>query len=43
MKKQILKAIAFISEKSIKIANNSTCYGWTYQPIAPENIKKYKK
>ena len=40
MKSTILKAVAKMTEKAIHTANKATCYGWTYQPKAPANIKK---
>lgn len=43
MKKTILKVLATVAEKSIKKSNNSTCFGWTYQPKAPDNILEFKK
>lgn len=43
MKSVILKAVAKITEVTIKSSNNATCIGWTYQPKAPANIKNFKK
>ena len=43
MKKLILKAIATAAEKSISTANKTACFGWSYQPKAPKNIKNFKK
>mgnify|MGYP000145065969 CR=1 FL=1 len=43
MKSTILKAVAKISEKTVYAANKTTCYGWSYQPKAPANIKDFKK
>ncbi len=43
MKNAILKIIAKAAEKSIKSANNKTCEAWSYQPVAPKNIKNFKK
>lgn len=42
MKKQCLKLVARLAEKSISKANNSACIGWTYQPQAPKGVKKFK-
>lgn len=43
MKKQFAKMIAKIAEKNIKVANNTTCLGFSYQPKAPQNIKNFAK
>lgn len=43
MKKQMLSLVAKMAEKSIAKANNSACVGWTYQPKAPKDIKKFSK
>lgn len=43
MKNSILKAVAKLTEVTIKSANKSTCNGWSYQPKAPANIKNFKK
>ncbi len=43
MKSKIMKAVAKMTEKTIRMANKTTCYGWTYQPKAPANIKNFKK
>lgn len=43
MKKIAMKAIAVMAEKSIAIANKTTCWGWSYHPKAPKNIKNFKK
>ena len=43
MKKQILKTLALIVKGTIRLANNTTCVGWTYQPKAPEGIKNFNK
>ncbi|MBQ7794423.1 MAG: cyclic lactone autoinducer peptide [Clostridia bacterium] len=42
MKSKILKAVAKITEKTILTANKTTCWGWSYQPKAPANIKNFK-
>ena len=43
MKKVILKAIAKAAEKSITVSNRTACFGFSYQPKAPKNIKNFKK
>ena len=43
MKNSILKAVAKLTEATVKSANKTTCSGWTYQPKAPANIKNFKK
>jgi cyclic lactone autoinducer peptide len=43
MKKNILKAVAFMAERAVKQANNTECRCLTYQPKAPDNIKNFKK
>ena len=42
MKTACLKLIAKISRNGIKVANNSACFCWTYQPKAPKALKKMK-
>lgn len=36
MKKGCLQAIAKMTEKAIKKADNTNCAGWSYQPVAPK-------
>lgn len=43
MKKLLMKAMAVMAEKSITTANKTACFGWSYQPKAPKNIKNFKK
>lgn len=43
MKNVVLKIIAKIAERSIKISNNTACVGWTYQPKMPNGIENFKK
>lgn len=43
MKEKMLKILAAMAEKSIEIANKTTCTFYTYQPKAPANIKDFKK
>lgn len=43
MENSLLKVMAKLSEITIKSANKLTCWGWTYQPKAPANIKNFKK
>ncbi len=43
MKKIVMKVMAAAAEKSIAIANKTTCWGWSYHPKAPKNIKNFKK
>ncbi len=43
MTKALLKALAFAAEKNIARSNNTACFGLSYQPKAPANIKKFKK
>lgn len=42
MTKALLKALAFAAEKNIARSNNTACFGLSYQPKAPANIKKFK-
>lgn len=43
MKKEILKVIAKLTEKTINSANKANCRGYTYQPKVPTGIKNFKK
>ncbi|MCF0107354.1 MAG: cyclic lactone autoinducer peptide [Parasporobacterium sp.] len=43
MKKTVLKVLAKIAEHSIRVSNNTTCVGWTYQPKVPKGLKWFKK
>lgn len=43
MKKEILKVIAKLTEKTINSVNKINCQGYTYQPKIPADIKKFKK
>ncbi|MCF0228450.1 MAG: cyclic lactone autoinducer peptide [Parasporobacterium sp.] len=43
MKKTVLRLLAKVAERSIKVSNNTNCTGWTYQPKAPKGIKQFKK
>lgn len=43
MKSTLLKAVAKMVEKTVNVSNTLTCWGWTYQPKAPANIKSFKK
>lgn len=39
----LMKIIAKLAEHTIVTSVNTTCYGLSYQPKAPKNIKKFKK
>ncbi len=43
MKLSFLKAVAKITEATVKTSNTLNCWAWTYQPKAPANIKNFKK
>ena len=43
MKKEMLKAIAKLTENTINSANKTNCQGYTYQPKAQADIKNFKK
>lgn len=43
MKKEILKVIAKLTEKTIISGNKINCEGYTYQPKVPAGIKNFKK
>lgn len=39
----LTKILAMLTEFTIVKSVNTTCYGFSYQPKAPKNIKKFKK
>jgi len=38
-----LEILAALTSLTIKSSVNTTCYGLSYQPKMPKNIKKFKK
>ena len=43
MKKEVLKLIAVVTEKSILDSLDSTCFFLSYQPQIPKKVKKFLK
>ena len=43
MKNAILKIVAKMAEKSIVKSNKTACFGLSYQPKAPKNIKNFRR